>query len=90
MRYLLQLEDRFKRNYKKLARHEQDQVDAKLRILANDPWHPSLRTKKIKGTSEFEVSVNMDVRMAISFDGDTIIVMLDIGHHDALLRRRTR
>ena len=64
-------------------------VDAKLRTLARDPWHPSLRTKRIQGTGEFEVSVNMDIRMAITFEGDKIIVMLGVDHHDKLLRHRS-
>jgi mRNA interferase RelE/StbE len=59
-------------------------------VLAKNPWHPSLRTKRIKGSSEFEVSVNMDIRMAIKFSGDTIILLLDVDHHDKLLDRRNR
>ncbi|WP_283169966.1 hypothetical protein [Curtanaerobium respiraculi] len=47
--------------------------------------------KKIKATDEvFECSVNMDTRIAFIFDGDTIIVLLDIGHHDDLLDRQSR
>lgn len=57
--------------------------------LARDPRHPSLRTKRIQGTGEFEASVNMDIRMAIVFQGDKLIIMLDIDHHDKLLRRRS-
>lgn len=64
-------------------------VDDELRILARDSWHPSLRTKRILGTGEFEVSVNMDIRMAIAFEGDKLIIMLDIDYHDKLLRRRS-
>jgi mRNA-degrading endonuclease RelE of RelBE toxin-antitoxin system len=90
MRYKLQLSDEFFAHYKKLTTQEQSQVDSKLVILAENPWHPSLRTKRIRTTDEFEISVNMDLRIAIEFDGDTIIVLLDIDHHDKLLKRRTR
>lgn len=31
----------------------------------------------------------MDIRMAIVFEGDKLIIMLDIDHHDKLLRRRS-
>lgn len=89
MAYRLQLEKQFVKRYSKLSEKERDMVDAKLRTLARDPWHPSLRTKRIQGTGEFEVSVNMDIRMAITFEGDKIIVMLDVDHHDKLLRRRS-
>ncbi|MGN0261298.1 MAG: type II toxin-antitoxin system RelE/ParE family toxin [Eggerthellaceae bacterium] len=89
MSYRLQLEKNFIKHYRKLTVVERELVDDKLRILARDPWHPSLRTKRIKGTREFEVSVNMDIRMAISFDGEKLIIMLDIDHHDKLLKRRS-
>lgn len=89
MTYRLQLEKSFTKHYKKLTAVERGVVDDKLRILSRDPWHPSLRTKRIQGTDEFEVSVNMDIRMAITFEGDKLIIMLDINHHDKLLKRRS-
>ena len=90
MAYSLQPTKQFVKRYGKLTAEERGQVDDKLRILARDPWHPSLRTKRIQGTGEFEVSVNMDIRMAITFEGDRIIIVLDVGHHDKLLNRRSR
>ena len=90
MRYSLQPTKQFVKRYGKLTSEERGQVDDKLRILADNPWHPSLRTKRIQGTGEFEVSVNMDIRMAITFEGDKIIIMLDVDHHDKLLNRRSR
>lgn len=88
MSYRLQLEKNFTKHYAKLTAKERGMVDNKLRILAQDPWHPSLRTKRIQGTGEFEVSVNMDIRMAIAFEGDRI-TMLDVDHHDKLLKWRS-
>lgn len=88
MSYRLQLEKNFTKHYAKLTAKERGMVDNKLRILAQDPWHPSLRTKRIQGTGEFEVSVNMDIHMAIAFEGDRII-MLDVDHHDKLLKWRS-
>ena len=90
MSYSIQPTKQFVKRYAKLAAGERSQVDDKLRILAENPWHPSLRTKRIQGTGEFEVSVNMDIRMAIAFEGDRIIIALDVDHHDKLLNRRSR
>jgi len=90
MSYRLQLEKHFAKRYSKLTKEEQSQVDSKLRVLAENPWHPSLRIKRIQGTGEYEISVNMDIRIAIAFDGDTVIVMLVIDHHDRLLSRSSR
>ena len=64
---------------------ERAQLKKKLEILEMDPLYPSLRTKRIQGTVDlFEFSVNMDVRVIWQYDGDTIILLLDIGHHDIL------
>ena len=89
MSFKLQLEKSFVKHYRKLTTVERGMIDDKLRILTRDPWHPSLRTKRIQGTGEFEVSVNMDIRMAIVFQGDELIIMLDIDHHGKLLRQRS-
>lgn len=89
MAYRLQLEKNLKKRYAKLTSQEQGMVDAILRILARDPWHPSLRTKRIQGTGEFEVSVNMGIRLAITFEDDRMIILLDVNHHDRLLKRRS-
>ncbi len=77
---------RFKKNYKKLSPIEQKQVKNKMLILAENPYHPSLRTKRVQGTNEFECSVNMDIRIIWHYEGDTIIFLLDIGHHSVLDR----
>ena len=90
MTYSIQPTKTFFKHYRKLSAEERNQVDDKLRLLTKNPWHPSLRTKRIQGTDEFETSVNMDVRMAITFEGDRIIIALDVDHHDKLLDRRTR
>ena len=56
--------DRFKKHYKKLSADEKSQFRRKLVIFADNPLHPSLRTKRIKGTdSLFEFSVNMNIRV---------------------------
>ena len=77
----------FLKSYKKLTIQLQNQIDKKLIILAQNPNHPSLRTKRIQGTERlYESSVNMDVRLIWHYGGGTIIIMLDVGHHDILKR----
>lgn len=57
----------------------------KLRLLAENPLHPSLRVKRIQGSAGlFECSVNMDIRIIWRLEGDVLILLLDIGHHDIL------
>ena len=75
----------FVKSYKKLTSQLQEQIDKKLILLAANPSHPSLRTKRIQGTERlFESSVNMDVRLIWHYEGDMLIILLDTGHHDIL------
>jgi len=41
--------ERFKENYKKLDENIKRAVKTKLCLMAENPFHPSLRTKKVQG-----------------------------------------
>ena len=85
MSYQITYSDRFKKSYKKLTVREQKLVQDKIMILSENPLHPSLGVKRIKGTADlFECSVNMDIRVIWYYEGDEIILLLDVGHHDIL------
>jgi len=75
----------FIKELKKLSLNEQQAVANKLTILSENPFHPSLRTKKVQRLKDaFECSVNMNVRILWMYNDDKIILLLDIGHHDIL------
>ena len=77
--------DRFIKHYRKLTDVEKRQLKSKLSMFADDPFHPSLRTIRIQGTDAlFEFSVNMDIRVIWFFDGEDVVILLDVGHHDIL------
>jgi len=61
MTYNLSFTERFSKAYKKMTDIEKKQIQSKLKMLAQNPMHPSLRTKRIQGTDVFECSVNMDI-----------------------------
>ena len=85
MKYSLTFTKRFEKNYKHLSEHEVRQLKEKLKLLTENPLHPSLRTKRIQGTRDlFEFSVNMDIRVIWYYENDRIIILVDIGHHDIL------
>ena len=87
MTYRITYTKRFEKNLKKLTATEKAQLKKNLESLIMDPLYPSLRTKRIQGTEDlFEFSVNMDVRVIWQYEGDTLILLLDIGHHDILNR----
>ncbi|MBR1437144.1 MAG: hypothetical protein IJ587_01280 [Synergistaceae bacterium] len=77
--------ERFKKQYKKLSADEKNQFRRKLTVFAENPLHPSLRTKRIKGADGLvEFSVNMDIRVIWFYEGESLVAFIDIGHHDIL------
>ena len=85
MNYKIVFTKAFEKSFKKLTHAEQKQVAIKLKLLQTNPFHPSLRTKKIKSFDGlFECSVNMDIRILWRYEGYEIIIILDIGHHSVV------
>jgi len=81
--YHLEPTKAFKKNLKKLSQNEQKAVARKLIILSKNPFHPSLRAKKVQGLDDvFECSVNMDIRILWTYKDGRIILVLDVGHHN--------
>ena len=77
--------ERFQKHYKYLTKIEKKQFKNKLALFSENPMHPSLRVKRIQGTSDlFEFSVNMDIRVIWVYEGESLVALVDIGHHDIL------
>ena len=84
--YKLKYTKEFEKNLKSLTRQEQKLVANKLALLIQNPFYPSLRTKKVQGLdSVFEMSVNMDIRILWKYEDGIIILLLDVGHHKDML-----
>ena len=87
MTYRISYTRRFEKHFRNLTQNEKKQIKAKVELLSEDPLHPSLRTKRIKGTDGwFECSVNMDIRIIWYYEGGRLIILLDVGHHSILDR----
>ena len=85
MSYKITYSKAFKKHYKKLSDSEKKQTKKKLEFFVENPTHPSLRTKKIKGLDNtWESSINMDIRIIWFYQDDELIFLIDIGHHDIL------
>ena len=64
----------------------QETIKAKLRLLVQDPRHPSLRVKKMQGAKGiWEASVTMDYRLTFEMAADKLILRT-IGKHDETLK----
>ena len=78
--------DKFKENYSKLNDGIKNKVKGKLKLMAANPMHPSLRTKRLLGTQNiFEASINMGIRMTWQYT-DNGILLRNIGKHDDTLK----
>lgn len=76
----------FEKGLKRLSPAEQKQTMSKLKLLVQDPFYPSLRTKKVQGLDNvFEMSVNMDIRILWQYENGIIILLINIGHHKDIL-----
>ena len=65
------------------------QYEKALRLLEIDPFHPSLRLHRLKGTLNeiHSVSINISYRITLELlIADRIIIPLDVGSHDEVYR----
>lgn len=84
--YKLKYTKVFEKYLKSLFSAEQKGVAQKSKILAENPFYRSLRTKKVQGLNDvFEMSVNMDIRILWKYEDGIIILLLDVAHHKDIL-----
>ena len=77
--------DLFRESVEALSADAKKVLKKKLDLMADNPRHPSLRTKKIRGHRDiFEASVTINIRMTWEFYKDGILLR-NIGPHDATL-----
>lgn len=82
----LEATETYRRLYRKLPQDIQEQVKKTLRLLIENPTHPSLRHKKMAGQQDiFELSVSMHYRITYQKIGK-VAYLRKVGTHD-LLRR---
>ena len=78
--------ERFKKAYKKLNQRQRRAVEKALSFLVNNIRHPSLRVKKIEGTTGiWEARASKSIRLSFEFRDDTLILR-NVGEHDEVLR----
>lgn len=77
----------FKLDYKKLPPDLQERFLKQLKLLLNNPRHPSLRIKKIKGTNGiFEGRVSQSCRFTFCV-WERNLILRRIGEHDKTLKK---
>jgi len=74
----------FDRSFSALPAKIQKRAFDKLALYENDHRHPSLRVKKVEGTSGiWEMSVSKDYRITFQQEGNAVLLR-NIGSHDIL------
>ena len=77
---------RFEKCYKVLPQDIKKKTDKQIKLLSENFRHPSLHTKKIKGSPDiWEVRVDIHYRMPFETIEDTIFLRV-IGNHDEVLK----
>lgn len=84
------LSPRFKRSYKKVPQHIQKDFDKKIAVFIKNPYHPSLKTHKLKGKLQECLAFYLKDgnRVLFEFAGPETVDLLDIGPHDIYRRFR--
>lgn len=78
--------ERFKKAYQKLNQRQRRAVEKALSFLVNNIRHPSLRVKKVEGTTGvWEARASRAIRLSFEFRDDTLILR-NVGDHDEMLR----
>jgi mRNA-degrading endonuclease RelE of RelBE toxin-antitoxin system len=80
----LQPTARFAADYNGLPQPLQQRVDKTLALLLDNPRHPSLQIKKMKGyENRWEGRVSLHYRLIFTIEGEAY-VLLRVGTHDLL------
>lgn len=88
MGYEIRLSDEYQKRVVKFIKSHRDMADRyekTIRILKENPFHPSLRLHKLKGNMReyYSISINIEYRIIMDFIiVDEVIILLDIGSHD--------
>ena len=83
----IEFSDTFLKQYRKLPKNIQMKVQKAIRLLAEDPSHPSLRSKPIQGAKGiFEASPDMHYRMTYERLSGDVLRLRVIGLHDESLK----
>ena len=73
----------FRKQYKKLSQKTQTQLDARLILLVEEPYHPQLQNHKLHGEYAGYRSINVsgDLRVVYRAIGNEAIILFAIGTH---------
>jgi mRNA interferase RelE/StbE len=83
--------DPFKRDFQRLPEGIKRRTEVALRLLLSNPYHPSLRVKKVRGEilkgydNIFEGRITRDYRFFFLIETD-VYILLRCGRHEEYLK----
>ncbi|MDA2936219.1 type II toxin-antitoxin system mRNA interferase toxin, RelE/StbE family [Patescibacteria group bacterium AH-259-L05] len=86
----INLSPRFKRSYQRLSPHLREDFDEKIIIFAKNPYHPTLKTHKLKGRLQECLAFYLKdgYRVLFEFSGTNTVDLLEVGPHGIYKRFR--
>ncbi len=86
---ILQYYKSFEADYRRLPKDIQEGVNDAIRLFQQNPRHPSLHTKKLKGTKDiWESRVTRNYRVTFEWEGE-LVTFRRVGAHD-ILKKESR
>jgi mRNA-degrading endonuclease RelE of RelBE toxin-antitoxin system len=76
-----------KKQLQKLPKNIQEKARKSFHLLAEDPYHPSLNSKRMKGFDRFEARIDYHYRLTYIVERDNIYI-LSVGPHDEGLGKK--
>ena len=75
---------RFKRSYKKLPFHIQDDFSKRIKFFSSNPFESSLKTHKLRGNLDdyYAFYLQDGYRVLFEFENDNNVLLINIGSHD--------
>jgi mRNA-degrading endonuclease RelE of RelBE toxin-antitoxin system len=83
----IKLTRRFRKSFSRLPVSIQEKVRKQIRLLAENPRHPSLRTKPVQGAAGiFEARVDGEYRMTYEREEGDVLLLRVVDKHDEALK----
>ncbi len=75
---------KFKKSLKDSPRHVADKLEKKKQLFRQNPFHPSLKTHKLKGVMQnyYSFSVDYSYRVIFKFMSEDKVLFINIGTHE--------
>jgi mRNA interferase RelE/StbE len=85
---LIELTKRFINAYRQLPAEIREKIDKQLLLLAENPRHPSLRSKPIQGAPGiYEARIDQNYRLTYQRMLGDILLLRVVGRHDETLKK---